>query len=329
LARALGWLVAIVLASIVAAAAISMPESARRAIPQGVLAVAGAALIAELLKTGIERLRPRTVPLIATGNSFPSGHVMTTTVAALAACALVTTTNWSKRWKRLAYASAAACVIAQAWDRIAMGAHWLSDVPASVLFAIAWFLLTPALVWRPRRLAAGTLAFGLAYGAVYVDPALRLHLPTASAADASGATWALDVAAPGARDLLVGSWMEATEEPLGSVAWCRETSSAIPVDRDVAAGSIVKLMLRPPDCGQRQRRIDMRATVSFGGRDIAVLALRRGWREYRFTVPEGTSLARGDRIELRLESEPGACRTTRDPGLVALRYVKIVPAPPT
>ncbi len=321
----IGWVVGFVLLGISLVAAIFLPAGRRHEIVTGVAAVAGAALFSELLKTGFERLRPRTVPLIATGNSFPSGHVMTTTVGALVACALVAATSWPTRWKRAAYVLAASCVLAQAWDRIAMEAHWLSDVPASVLFAIAWFLATPALlVQPPRRLAVGTLAFGLAYLAMWVDPDLRLRLPTASAADA-GATWKLDVSDPGAHDRLVG-WTPATEGTLGAVAWCHETASAIPVDHDVTGGSILKLMLRPPDCGQRQRRVDMRLTVSLAGRDVATLGVRRGWREYRVAVPDDVRLARGDRIGLRFDAEPGSCPSTTDPGVAAFRYLKIVPA---
>lgn len=35
------------------------------------------AFLCELLKTGIERVRPSALPLLTTGNSFPSGHVTT------------------------------------------------------------------------------------------------------------------------------------------------------------------------------------------------------------------------------------------------------------
>ena len=325
----LGAIITFVVGGILLAAIASLPEGRRTEIPRVAVAIGGAALMAELLKTGVERLRPRTVPFLETGNSFPSGHVMTTTVAALAACALVRATDWPRRWKVAAYAFAAAAVLAQACDRIALEAHWLSDLPASMLFAFAWFLATPILVVQsPRRIAVGTVAFVLAYAAVYADPALRIHLPSASAS-AGPPTWEIEVGEPGVNDRFVGSWTETTEKPLGAVAWWKQTEFEIPVDQEFEGGSIVKVLLRPPDCGQRQRQVDVRVTVALAGRDVATLGLRRGWREYRIAVPDDVRLVRGDRIALRFEPEPGACRDSRDPGVAAIRYMKIVSPPKT
>ena len=94
-----------------------------------VTSVAAGAAVGELLKTAFERLRPRALPITTGANSFPSGHVMNTTLIAIAAYVLIRRST-APRWLR---ALACTCVVAsicgQAAARVLHGSHWVSDIP--------------------------------------------------------------------------------------------------------------------------------------------------------------------------------------------------------
>jgi len=143
-----------------------------------VLAVVAAAN--ELMKTAIERLRPRDSLLMETGNSFPSGHIMNTTAAAVALCLLARQLGWPLWARRAAYVIAVVCVLCQAAARLLRGSHWLSDVAPSILLG---FALTIGALWlAPRLKWRGVLLALLAYCGAYLVfkwvPAARLHLPS-------------------------------------------------------------------------------------------------------------------------------------------------------
>ncbi len=142
--------------------------------------VATGVAIGELLKTILERLRPRALPITSGANSFPSGHIMNTALIALAAYVLVRRSTASRWLRALACAVAVASICGQATARVVRGSHWMSDVPGSVLVALAWTLGAGAFV---RRSHWGSLAVGLsaaaAFAVAYYVPAVRLSLPSA------------------------------------------------------------------------------------------------------------------------------------------------------
>jgi hypothetical protein len=175
--RALDLGVYVALTSVIAAALLAGRRQVRR-LPTFALLIASGAAFGELLKTALERLRPSAFPGMTTGNSLPSGHVMSTTLFAVAAWDLAGATL-PPRWRRLARGTTVAAVAMQGAARVLHGSHWPSVVAPSILLGIAWMLGAGAL-WRSPRmrvpLVAGALA---AYAFFWAVPAARLHLPSA------------------------------------------------------------------------------------------------------------------------------------------------------
>jgi membrane-associated phospholipid phosphatase len=132
------------------------------------------------LKLVIARVRPDAGPWATGGASFPSGHVANATLAVAAAVALVRATRRrpDKTLWILGFAGGL-FVLATAWTRVYLGRHWLTDVLASVLLALAfWNSAGPrsegAPSWR-RLAAAGTCGAVLL---LVAERGPRLHLPS-------------------------------------------------------------------------------------------------------------------------------------------------------
>lgn len=154
------------------------PSASRIALGAGL--VAGGAAFGELLKTGIERLRPRSLPETIAGNSLPSGHVMNTTILALVAWSLVRDAGWSTRRRTLVGALLAAAVAAQVGSRLLRASHWPSDIGPSILCGIVWMLGAELFLRRrPFRLRRAATVFVALYAAFYALPILRIHVRSA------------------------------------------------------------------------------------------------------------------------------------------------------
>jgi undecaprenyl-diphosphatase len=117
--------------------------------------------IGSLLGEGIKLVVHRQRPFISGpagvwgGYSFPSGH----TIAAMLlygflACAIVPITR-SKLIRQIVFFLAAALILAVAFSRIALGAHYLTDVLASIVIGSAWISVCTFCVGRafPRKFA--------------------------------------------------------------------------------------------------------------------------------------------------------------------------------
>ncbi len=103
------------------------------------VALAGAAMLSTVLKVLVGRPRPTLVTPVAhaTGMSFPSGHALTSFVAAgLAVVLLMPMTN------RVARAWVLACAVlvslAIGFSRLILGVHYLSDVLEAWLVGAVW-----------------------------------------------------------------------------------------------------------------------------------------------------------------------------------------------
>ncbi len=119
-----------------------------------VLTMGGGTLLLVLLKNLFERSRPIfEKPLLTLSTySFPSGHVMGTTLfcGSLAFIAFVTARTW--RWRVAAILAALLFVSLIAFTRIYLGVHYLSDVLGAAAAGMAWlaFCLTAVETYRKR-----------------------------------------------------------------------------------------------------------------------------------------------------------------------------------
>jgi membrane-associated phospholipid phosphatase len=111
----------------------------------------GAALLGLVLKVLVARTRPDLVDAVATapGNSFPSGHALTSTVGS-AVLLLLVMPLLHGRWRALAVGVAVAIPVATGFARVGLGVHFLSDVVAGELLGLAWVATSTAVfrAWR-------------------------------------------------------------------------------------------------------------------------------------------------------------------------------------
>lgn len=123
------------------------------------LVIQGGMLLNLLAKQAFHRARPSFEnPLVTlTTYSFPSGHVVASTAfyGVLAALLISQTTSWVRAC--CIALTAVVMVVLVAFSRMYLGAHYLSDVLAGFLEAIAWLALclTAIQAYRDYRQADG------------------------------------------------------------------------------------------------------------------------------------------------------------------------------
>jgi membrane-associated phospholipid phosphatase len=106
-----------------------------------VLVVGGQFLLSNGIKYLVERARPDISRLTGfAGTSFPSGH-STAAAATLAAIALISTRNRSRRAKIAGASIAAGLAVAVGATRVFLGVHWFTDVLAGLLLGWGWFAI--------------------------------------------------------------------------------------------------------------------------------------------------------------------------------------------
>lgn len=108
------------------------------------VATAGSVAMTVAGKDLVGRTRPPqalAVPPFEHSPSFPSGHTLNTTVVVLIAVYLVTLCTTSQAARVGALVAALAFAGAMGLSRVYLGAHWLTDVAAGWLLAIAWTAL--------------------------------------------------------------------------------------------------------------------------------------------------------------------------------------------
>jgi membrane-associated phospholipid phosphatase len=96
--------------------------------------------LTNLIKVGVDRPRPPQHLVDAAGASFPSGHVSSATVLAMAVALILVHRGMRRRWGIVLITVTA---VLMAWDRTYLSVHWLSDTVAGAALGIAG----PLLLW--------------------------------------------------------------------------------------------------------------------------------------------------------------------------------------
>jgi membrane-associated phospholipid phosphatase len=110
----------------------------------GVTAGAGSLLMTEVGKELLGRDRPPradAVPPYETSPSFPSGHTLNATVVAGIVAHLLVLRQVRRAARVLTYVIAVAFAASVSLSRVYLGHHWLTDVLAGWLLALAWLAL--------------------------------------------------------------------------------------------------------------------------------------------------------------------------------------------
>src|SRR5438132_5088712 len=105
-----------------------------------VVAVPGGMLLNEMVKLLVHRHRPYVDGAFVdwSGYSFASGHTIGATLLYGQLALFILPAMKARHWRRLTVASAALLIALVGFSRIALGAHFLTDVLAAIVFGILW-----------------------------------------------------------------------------------------------------------------------------------------------------------------------------------------------
>jgi membrane-associated phospholipid phosphatase len=105
-----------------------------------VLTVPCGALLGQLFKHLFQRSRPFVSGPWGEwgGHSFPSGHTLAATLLYAALLLIFFPKLQRKRWRFIATCIAGGLITAVALSRVALGAHYLTDVMAAMMFGTFW-----------------------------------------------------------------------------------------------------------------------------------------------------------------------------------------------
>ncbi len=117
-----------------------------------IIAVPGGMLLNEWLKLVIHRHRPFVDgPFVDwSGYSFASGHTIAATLLYGQLLLFVLPVLKARHWRLLCIMSAISLVLLVGFSRIALGAHFLTDVLAAIIFGIIW-LMVCMIAGKPMR----------------------------------------------------------------------------------------------------------------------------------------------------------------------------------
>jgi membrane-associated phospholipid phosphatase len=117
-----------------------------------IVAVPGGMLLNEWLKILVHRQRPfLDGPFVDwSGYSFASGHTIGATLLYGQLLLFILPALKARHWRLLSILSAMLMVALVGFSRIALGAHFLTDVLAAILFGIVWLALC-VILGRPMR----------------------------------------------------------------------------------------------------------------------------------------------------------------------------------
>ena len=108
-----------------------------------IVAVPGGMLLNEWVKVLVHRQRPFVDgPFVDwSGYSFASGHTIGATLLYGQLLLFVLPVLKTRHWRFLSIFSAISLVVLVGFSRVALGAHFLTDVLAAILFGIIWLAL--------------------------------------------------------------------------------------------------------------------------------------------------------------------------------------------
>jgi undecaprenyl-diphosphatase len=117
-----------------------------------IIAVPGGMLLNEWLKLAVHRQRPFVEGRFVdwSGYSFASGHTIAATLLYGQLLLFVLPVLKARHWRRLCIFSAVLLVLLVGFSRIALGAHFLTDVLAAMIFGTIWLALC-MMVGKPMR----------------------------------------------------------------------------------------------------------------------------------------------------------------------------------
>jgi undecaprenyl-diphosphatase len=118
-----------------------------------IVAVPGGMLLNEWVKVLVHRHRPFVDgPFVDwSGYSFASGHTIGATLLYGQLLLFVLPALKTRHWRLLSIFSALSLVLLVGFSRIALGAHFLTDVLAAIFFGIVWLMLCMVLRKPIRR----------------------------------------------------------------------------------------------------------------------------------------------------------------------------------
>jgi len=107
-----------------------------------IIAVPGGMLLNEWLKLAVHRQRPFVDgPFVDwSGYSFASGHTIAATLLYGQLLLFVLPALKARHWRLLCILSAGSLVLLVGFSRIALGAHFLTDVLAAIFFGAVWLI---------------------------------------------------------------------------------------------------------------------------------------------------------------------------------------------
>lgn len=122
------------------------------------IAVPGGMLLNEWLKVAVHRDRPFVEGAFVdwSGYSFASGHTMGATLLYGQLLLFVLPSLKGRNLRFLCIISAVSLVILVGFTRIALGAHFLTDVLAAIFFGVIWLMLCAILGKSVRRRAVAS-----------------------------------------------------------------------------------------------------------------------------------------------------------------------------
>jgi len=148
-----------------------------------IVAVPGGMLLNEWVKLLVHRHRPFVDgPFVDwSGYSFASGHTIGATLLYGQLALFIVPAIKSRHWRRLTVATAALFVLLVGFSRIALGAHYLTDVLAGIFFGIVWLALC---LFAGKPMRRKSLQYPLPSN-VLPDGAELVPLPVEQTADQS------------------------------------------------------------------------------------------------------------------------------------------------
>ncbi|MET1412973.1 VTT domain-containing protein [Roseibium sp. HPY-6] len=170
----LGDGVVVTAVTLAVAAYLFLRKAWRRAIGF-VIAMAGTAMFVPLFKLLLHRSRPIELYAGADAYSFPSGHA-TLTAVLFGICAVLIAHDLNRWLKATVFTVIATLVITIGFSRVYLGAHWMSDVLAGLLFGTA-MVSAFAFVFGPihnEKIGRATLA-GLVFSTLVIFGGWHIH----------------------------------------------------------------------------------------------------------------------------------------------------------